>query len=171
MHALEIRVEAHAINEAAAVSGQQYRDAGISIVIESVAQNRGLQSLIHAMFPAVQRLAFRELYLDALVFQAVSQVPKLRRNGSDGSCMLDIAAGVGQLQEIPEINLQAVTGGRAFPLERDIASADKNVGVVPVNKDFFHFKPSASTVCGRDKTFPSGAATVAAVGQHSTHKG
>lgn len=46
-------------------------------------------------------------------------MPELRGNGPDRDCVLDAASGVGQLQEIPEVNAHPVAGGGAFPLHRD----------------------------------------------------
>ena len=138
VHTLQVSVKADAVDKAASVSGQQYRDTGIPVVVEGITQHRGLQGLIYPLLPALHRAAFQQLYRHSFVFETVPDVSQLGRNGADGDCVLNLTSGVRQFQEIPEMDTHPMTGDCSFSFYSDVSSADEDVGVVPVDKDFFH---------------------------------
>ena len=57
MHTLQVGVKANAIDEAATVASQQHRDPGIAVVVERIAEHRGLQGLIDALLSTFNRAA------------------------------------------------------------------------------------------------------------------
>ena len=60
VHTLQVGVKADAVDEAATVARQQYRDPRIAIVVESIAQHCGLQGLIDALFATLNRAALQQ---------------------------------------------------------------------------------------------------------------
>ena len=124
VHTLQVGVKADAVMKAAAVSGQHDRDPGISVVVQRIAQHRGLQGLIHALFPACHCAAFQQLNGNAFVLQTVPDVPQLRGNGADGDRAFDVTIGACEFQKILEIDAHPVTGFHPFPLASDFLSAD-----------------------------------------------
>ena len=58
-HSLQVGVETHAVGKAAAVAGEQHGNAGVPVVVERIPEHRGLQGLVYALFPALQRAAFQ----------------------------------------------------------------------------------------------------------------
>ena len=140
MHAPEVCVKSNAVDEAAAISGQQYGDTGIPVVVECVTQHRSLQRLIHTLLASLHRAAFQQLHRNSFILETVPDVPQLGGNGPDRNCMLDLASRVRKLQQIPEMNAHAMSGRNSLSFNRNVASADEDVGVVPVDKDLFHFR-------------------------------
>ena len=154
MHQLQVGVEPDAVGETGAVAREQHHYAGVSIAVgsgvpEAVAQHCGLQHLVNALFPAGHTAPFQQLHGYALVFQAVPHIAQLRRYRADGHGALNVTPGVSQFQQVAKVDTHPVAGAVAFPIDGNLAGADKNVGVVPVDKNLFHNEPAGNESAGR----------------------
>ena len=138
LHSRQIGVKSYAIQKACAVAGQHDDCAWISIVVETIPQHFCLQYLVYSLFATVQGTSFQQPHLHTAVFQPIPNTSQFRRDGTSGNCPSDSSPRVRQLQYIREMNPYSRPGRFAFPLNGNVLSTKKDVGIIPIDENIIH---------------------------------
>lgn len=99
-----------------------------------------MQGLVDALFATLHCTSFQQLHRYAFVFETIPYMPQLGWDGPNGDRVLDVASGMRQFQKISKVDANPVASARSLSFYSDIASADEDIGVVPVDEDAFHFE-------------------------------